>query len=46
MGTAMLLTVVIASGIMAEKLSNGNTAVALLANTLATVWGLSVLITT
>jgi glycerol uptake facilitator-like aquaporin len=45
-GTAMLLTVVIASGIMAEKLSNGNTAVALLANTLATVWGLSVLITT
>jgi glycerol uptake facilitator-like aquaporin len=46
MGTAMLLTVVIASGIMAEKLANGNTAVALLANTLATVWGLSVLITT
>jgi glycerol uptake facilitator-like aquaporin len=35
---------VIGSGVMAERLSGGNTAVALLANTLATVWGLWVLI--
>lgn len=44
LGTALLLTVVIGSGIMAERLSQGNIAVALLANTLATVWGLNVLI--
>ena len=43
-GTAMLLCVVIGSGIMAEKLSGGNVAVALLANTLATVFALYVLI--
>ncbi|MCH8180512.1 MAG: aquaporin family protein [Proteobacteria bacterium] len=43
-GTALLLAVVIGSGIMAERLSAGNTAVALLANTLATVGGLYVLI--
>jgi glycerol uptake facilitator-like aquaporin len=44
LGTALLLTVVIGSGIMAERLAGGNMAVALLANTLATVWGLYVLI--
>ncbi len=44
LGTAMLLTVVIGSGIMAERLAGGNMAVALLANTLATVGGLYVLI--
>lgn len=35
-GTAMLLMAVVGSGIMAERLSNGNVAVALLANTIAT----------
>ncbi len=44
LGTALLLAVVIGSGIMAERLSGGNVAVALLANTLATVAGLYVLI--
>ncbi len=44
LGTALLLAVVIGSGIMAERLADGNTAVALLANTLATVGGLYVLI--
>ena len=44
LGTALLLAVVIGSGIMAERLSGGNTGVALLANTLATVFGLWVLI--
>ncbi len=44
LGTALLLTVVIGSGIMAERLSAGNTAIALLANTLATVGGLYILI--
>ena len=34
-GTAALLCAVIGSGIMAEQLAVGNTAVALLANTLA-----------
>lgn len=43
-GTAALLAVVIGSGIMAERLANGNAAVALLANALATVGGLYVLI--
>ena len=43
-GTAGLLCVVIGSGIMAERLSGGNVAVALLANTLATMGGLYVLI--
>ena len=42
--TALLLAVVIGSGIMAERLSGGNVAVALLANTLATVGGLYILI--
>ena len=35
-GTMLLLTGVVGSGIMGERLSNGNVAVALLANTLAT----------
>lgn len=43
-GTAALLCAVIGSGIMAEKLSGGNVAIALLANTLATVFALYVLI--
>jgi glycerol uptake facilitator-like aquaporin len=45
-GTAALLCAVIGSGIMAERLSGGNVAVALLANTLATVFALYVLIET
>ncbi|MDR7375707.1 glycerol uptake facilitator-like aquaporin [Rhodoferax ferrireducens] len=45
-GTAALLCAVIGSGVMAERLAGGNTAVALLANTLATVWALYVLIET
>lgn len=44
LGTALLLAVVIGSGIMAEQLSGGNVAIALLANTLATVGGLYILI--
>ena len=43
-GTALLLAAVIGSGIMAERLAGGNAAVALLANTLATVGALYVLI--
>ena len=43
-GTAMLLAIVVGSGIMGEKLSQGNLAVALLANALATGAGLYVLI--
>ena len=46
LGTAMLLCAVIGSGIMAEGLAQGNAAVALLANTLATVFALYVLIET
>jgi len=45
-GTAALLCAVIGSGIMAEQLADGNTAVALLANTLATVFALYLLIET
>jgi glycerol uptake facilitator-like aquaporin len=45
-GTAGLLCAVIGSGIMAERLSGGNTGIALLANTLATVFTLFVLIET
>jgi len=45
-GTAALLCSVIGSGIMAEQLADGNTAIALLANTLATVFALYVLIET
>ena len=44
LGTTLLLAVVIGSGVMAERLASGNMAVALLANTLATVGGLYVLI--
>ena len=44
LGTALLLAVVIGSGIMAERLAAGNDAVALLGNTVATVWGLQFLI--
>ena len=44
LGTMLLLAVVIGSGIMAERLSGGNMAIALLANTLATVAGLYILI--
>jgi glycerol uptake facilitator-like aquaporin len=44
-GTAFLLAVVVGSGIMGERLAGGNTAVALLGNTLATGAGLVVLIT-
>ena len=45
-GTAFLLAVVIGSGIMGERLANGNAAIALLANTLATGAGLVALILT
>jgi glycerol uptake facilitator-like aquaporin len=45
-GTAALLCAVIGSGIIAEQLADGNTAVALLANTFATVFALYVLIET
>lgn len=44
LGTTLLLAVVIGSGVMAERLSGGHAAVALLANTAATVGGLYVLI--
>ncbi len=43
-GTALLLAVVVGSGIMGERLSGGNVAIALLANTLATGAGLIALI--
>ncbi len=46
LGTAGLLCAVIGSGVMAERLAGGNMAVALLANTLVTVWALYVLIET
>ena len=45
LGTAMLLAVVVGSGIMGERLAGGNPAIALLGNTLATGAGLVVLIT-
>jgi glycerol uptake facilitator-like aquaporin len=44
LGTAFLLAIVIGSGIMADRLSGGNVALALLGNTLATGAGLVVLI--
>jgi glycerol uptake facilitator-like aquaporin len=46
LGTALLLAAIVGSGIMAESLSGGNTAVALLANTIATGTTLAVLILT
>lgn len=44
LGSALLLAVVVGSGIMGERLSGGNDAIALLGNTLATGAGLVVLI--
>lgn len=46
LGTAFLLAAVVGSGIMGERLAQGNTAIALLANTLATGTALVVLILT
>jgi len=45
-GTALLLATVVGSGIMGDRLSSGNVAIALLANTLATGAGLVALILT
>jgi glycerol uptake facilitator-like aquaporin len=45
LGTALLLAIVIGSGVMGERLAGGNVAIALLGNTLATGTGLVVLIT-
>jgi glycerol uptake facilitator-like aquaporin len=45
-GTAFLLTTIVGSGIMAERLAGGNVALALLANTVATGAGLLALILT
>ncbi len=45
-GTAMLLAAVVGSGIMGERLAGGNTAIALLANTVATGAALVALILT
>lgn len=45
-GTALLLAVVVGSGIMGESLADGNVAIALLANSLATGAGLVALILT
>ncbi len=44
LGTALLLAVVVGSGIMAERLAGGNVAIALLANAIATGAGLIALI--
>ena len=44
LGTAFLLAIVVGSGIMGDRLSGGNVAIALLANAVATGAGLSVLI--
>ena len=44
LGTALVLAVVIGSGIMGERLAGGNAGIALLANSLATVGGLYVLV--
>src|ERR1700755_952126 len=46
LGTAMLVAAVVGSGIMAENLSGGNGALALLANTIATGAALVALILT
>lgn len=45
LGTALLLAIVIGSGIMGERLAGGNLAIALFGNTVATGAGLIVLIT-
>jgi glycerol uptake facilitator-like aquaporin len=44
LGAALLLAIVIGSGIMGERLADGNVAMALVVNTLSTVGGLYVLI--
>lgn len=44
LGTSFLLAIIVGSGIMGERLAGGNTAIALLANSLATGTGLAVLI--
>jgi glycerol uptake facilitator-like aquaporin len=44
LGTALLVLVVVGSGVMAERLASGNLAIALLANTIATGAALYVLI--
>jgi glycerol uptake facilitator-like aquaporin len=44
-GTALLLAIVVGSGIMGETLANGNAAIALLGNSIATGAGLYVMIT-
>jgi glycerol uptake facilitator-like aquaporin len=44
LGSALLLAMVVGSGIMGERLADGNTALALLANALATGFGLVALI--
>ena len=44
LGTTFLLAIVVGSGIMGEKLANGNAAIALLANSIATGAGLVFLI--
>ena len=46
LGTALLLATVVGSGIMGERLANGNVAIALLANTVATGAALVALILT
>jgi len=46
LGTAFLLAAVVGSGIMGERLANGNVAIALLANTIATGAALVALILT
>jgi glycerol uptake facilitator-like aquaporin len=43
-GTALLLAIIVGSGIMGERLAGGNVAIALLANSLATGLGLTALI--
>jgi glycerol uptake facilitator-like aquaporin len=43
-GTALLLAIVVGSGIMGERLAQGNSAIALLANSIATGGGLYALI--
>ncbi len=45
LGTALLLAIVVGSGIMGERLAAGNDAVALIGNTLSTAAGLVILIT-
>jgi glycerol uptake facilitator-like aquaporin len=44
--TALLLAIVVGSGVMGERLAAGNVAIALLANSLATGCGLAALIVT